>query len=218
MNRPRILITGGAGFIGSHIADRFLKEGWAVRALDNLDPQVHGDARMAPTYLDPRVELIRSDVCDRAVVKEAIQGVDVLSHHAAAVGVGQSMYEIERYGRTNGLGCSIVLDVVANEKHTIRKLLVASSMSIYGEGQYDCPEHGKMNPRSRSDVQLRARDWEHHCPICNKVLLPIPTGEDKPLAPSSVYAIQKRDHEEMFLVSRSIRGYRDSSFNGITCK
>jgi dTDP-L-rhamnose 4-epimerase len=200
MTRPRILITGGAGFIGSYIADRFLQDGWAVRVLDRLDPQVHGAARSKPEYLDPRVELIQADICDRAAVLVALQDVDVLSHHAGVVGVGQSMYEIERYARTNALGCAVILDVVANEKHKLRKMLVASSMSIYGEGLYECPDHGKMSPCGRSDAQLKAHDWEHHCRICHKVLRPVPTGEDKRLAPSSVYAIQKRDNEEMFLV------------------
>jgi dTDP-L-rhamnose 4-epimerase len=196
----RILITGGAGFIGSHIADRFLAGGWQVRALDCLDPQVHGPERKRPAYLDPRVELIQADVCDRASVKAALEGVDVLSHHAACVGVGQSMYEIERYARTNALGAAVVLDVVANEKHTLKKLMVASSMSIYGEGLYRCPEHGEVGSVTRSLARLQNHQWEVPCPICGADLEPLPTPESKVIEPSSVYAIHKRDHEELFRV------------------
>ena len=199
MIKPRILITGGAGFIGSYIADRFLAEGWAVRAIDNLDPQVHGGVSR-PAYLDERVELIRADICDRAAVVEAIRDVDVLSHHAANVGVGQSMYEIERYARTNALGCSIVLDVVANHKHSIKKMMVASSMSIYGEGLYECAAHGRFASETRSAARLRAHQWEQPCPVCGADLAPLPTPESKVLDPASVYAIHKRDHEELFRV------------------
>jgi dTDP-L-rhamnose 4-epimerase len=196
----RILITGGAGFIGSHIADRFLAGGWQVRALDCLDPQVHGPERKRPAYLDPRVELIQADVCDRAQVKAALEGVEVLSHHAACVGVGQSMYEIERYARTNALGAAVVLDVVANEKHTLKKLMVASSMSIYGEGLYACKEHGTFSSVTRPSSRLQNHEWEVPCPVCGVDLQPLPTPESKPIEPSSVYAIHKRDHEELFRV------------------
>ncbi len=200
MNRPRILITGGAGFIGSHIADRFLADGWAVRVLDNMDPQVHGEGIQRPPYLDERVELIRADICDRAAVIQAIRDVDVLSHHAAKVGVGQSMYEIERYARTNALGCSVVLDVVANHRHGIKKMMVASSMSIYGEGLYECAAHGRFASEARTVLRLAAHQWEQPCPVCGCDLTPLPTPEDKLLDPASVYAIQKRDHEELFRV------------------
>lgn len=200
MTKPRILITGGAGFIGSHIADRFLAGGWQVRVLDCLDPQVHGPARQRPDYLDPRVELIQGDVADRDAVRAALQEVDVLSHHAACVGVGQSMYEIERYARTNALGAAVVLDVVAGGKHQLKKLMVASSMSIYGEGLYSCPTHGQVGSVSRPLTRLQAHQWEVPCPQCGADLLPLPTPETKPIEPSSVYAIHKRDHEELFLV------------------
>lgn len=196
----RILITGGAGFIGSHIADRFLAGGWQVRALDVMDPQVHGPERNRPAYLDPRVELIKADICERERIKSAMDGVDVLSHHAACVGVGQSMYEIERYARTNALGAAVVLDVVANEKHRLKKIMVASSMSIYGEGLYACFQHGPVSAGSRSLTRLHKHQWEVPCPVCGADLQPSPTPENKILEPSSVYAIHKRDHEELFRV------------------
>ncbi len=196
----RILITGGAGFIGSHIADRYLAGGWSVRVLDCLDPQVHGSGGLRPAYLDPRVEFLQGNVIDRAAVEGALEDVDVLSHHAACVGVGQSMYEIERYARTNALGAAVVLDVVAAGKHKLKKMMVASSMSIYGEGLYRCGTHGDIAGAARSAERLAARQWEVACPFCGSDLEPLPTPETKPIQPSSVYAIHKRDHEELFLV------------------
>jgi len=196
----RILLTGGAGFIGSHIADRFLADGWKVRALDCLDPQVHGPDQCRPEYLDPRVELIVGDICDRDLVKEAIQDVDIVSHHAANVGVGQSMYEIERYSRTNALGCGVLLDVVANETHTIKKLMVASSMSIYGEGLYQSASGKQITNAVRPLERLQAHRWEVPDPETGEDLMPLATPETKPIEPSSVYAIHKRDHEELVRV------------------
>ena len=145
----RILVTGGAGFIGSHLADRLLADGHAVRALDSLDPQVHPAAR--PDYLDPAVELQVGDVRDRDAVGRALDGVDAVVHLAAAVGVGQSMYEIERYVSVNALGCAVLLEEVVARRHQVCKLVVASSMSIYGEGQHRDPVSGRPSlPRRRS--------------------------------------------------------------------
>src|SRR6266571_3917112 len=138
----RVLITGGAGFIGSHLADRLLAEGHEVRALDNLDGQVHPGGA-PPEYLDPAVELHVGDVRDRAAVARALDGVDALYHFAAAVGVGQSMYEIERYTSVNAIGAAVVLEEVLERRDAVRKMLVASSMSIYGEGQYGNPRTGE---------------------------------------------------------------------------
>src|SRR6266576_5776439 len=138
----RVLITGGAGFIGSHLADRLLAEGHQVRALDNLDPQVHPGGER-PDYLEGDVELQIGDVRDHEAVRHALDGVDAVVHFAAAVGVGQSMYEIERYTSVNAIGAAIVLEEAIERRDTIRKLLVASSMSIYGEGQYGSPQTGE---------------------------------------------------------------------------
>jgi dTDP-L-rhamnose 4-epimerase len=195
----RVLITGGAGFIGSHLADRLLAEGHSVRALDNLDPQVHGDAAR-PDYLDPDVELVVGDVRDRGAVAGALDGVDTVVHFAAAVGVGQSMYEIERYTSINAIGAAVVLEEVVDRRDAIRKLLVASSMSIYGEGQYRNPLTGQsgLAPWLRPETQLAAREWEVLAED-GTPLEPEPTAETKPLRPTSIYAINKRDHEEMFL-------------------
>jgi dTDP-L-rhamnose 4-epimerase len=198
MSHMRVLITGGAGFIGSHLADALLARGHEVRALDNLDPQVHPGSQR-PAYLDERVELLVGDVRDHRAVADAVEGVDHVVHFAAAVGVGQSMYEIERYTSINAIGGAVVLEEIVKRRDQLRRVLVASSMSIYGEGRYRCEQHGLLAPQVRSDEQLDARDWELHCPECGRVLEPLPTGEDKPVQPMSIYAVNKRDHEEMFL-------------------
>jgi dTDP-L-rhamnose 4-epimerase len=198
MCRMRVLITGGAGFIGSHLADALLAGGHEVRALDNLDPQVHPGGRR-PGYLNPAIDLRVGDVRDHAAVAGALEGVDHVVHFAAAVGVGQSMYEIERYTSINAIGAAVLLEEIAKRRDQLARVLVASSMSIYGEGRYRCPDHGLLAPSPRSDEQLDARDWELHCPECGKVLEPLATGEDKPIQPMSIYAVNKRDHEEMFL-------------------
>ncbi len=194
-----VLITGGAGFIGSHLADRLLAEGHTVRALDNLDPQVHGDLGR-PAYLDPEVELVVGDVRDRDAVARALEDVDTVVHFAAAVGVGQSMYEIERYTSINAIGAAVVLEAAVERRDRIHKLLVASSMSIYGEGQYRNPRTGEsgLAPWLRPEAQLASREWEVLADD-GTPLEPEPTAETKPLRPTSIYAINKRDHEEMFL-------------------
>jgi dTDP-L-rhamnose 4-epimerase len=195
----KVLITGGAGFIGSHLADRLLAERHEVRALDNLDPQVHA-AGERPAYLAPDVELHNGDVRNHDAVRRALDGVDALVHFAAAVGVGQSMYEIERYTSINAIGAAVVLEEALERRDTLRKVLVASSMSIYGEGQYRNARTGEsgLAPWIRPEEQLAAREWD----ILGDDGTPLeaePTAETKPLRPTSIYAINKRDHEEMFL-------------------
>ena len=196
----RVLVTGGAGFIGSHVADTLLAAGHSVRALDSLDPQVHGSGARAD-YLDPEVELMVGDVRDRDAVRSALEEVDAVIHLAAAVGVGQSMYQIEHYTSVNAGGAAVLLEEIVERRDRVRKLLVASSMSIYGEGQYRNPRTGEeaIAPSIRSEAQLAARRWELSAPD-GCPLEPVPTPETKPLRPTSVYAIGKRDHEEMFLV------------------
>jgi dTDP-L-rhamnose 4-epimerase len=195
----RVLITGGAGFIGSHLADRLLAEGHEVRALDNLDRQVH-PAGERPDYLAGDVELQVGDVRDHDAVRQALEGMDAVVHFAAAVGVGQSMYEIERYTSINAIGAAVLLEEAVERREQITKLLVASSMSIYGEGQYRNPQTGEsgLAPGLRPESQLAAREWgvlaDDGTP-----LEPEPTAETKPLRPTSIYAIGKRDHEEMVL-------------------
>jgi dTDP-L-rhamnose 4-epimerase len=193
----RVLITGGAGFIGSHVADSLLAGGAEVAILDSLDLQIH-DGR--PSYLHPDAELIVGDVRDREMVARSLAGVDAVVHLAAAVGVGQSMYEIERYTSVNAYGAATVLQAAIPLRDRLRKIVVASSMAVYGEGLYRCPHEGmSVSPGPRPAAQLDAREWELRCPACGASLEPLPTPETKPLAPTSIYAIGKRDHEEMFL-------------------
>jgi dTDP-L-rhamnose 4-epimerase len=195
----KILVTGGAGFIGSFLVDALVERGHNVRVYDALVPQVHGPEQSRPDYLNPDAQFIHGDMRDRDALSQALAGIEVVFHLAAAVGVGQSMYEIEYYTSANTLGGAVLLDLLANTKHLVRKMIVASSMSIYGEGKYACTDCGVVYPRLRPEIQLKARDWEMKCPRCGKDVRHAPTDEDKPLYPTSIYAITKRDHEEMFL-------------------
>ena len=199
-----MLVTGGAGFIGSHLVDALVERGDRVRVLDSLDPQVHGDDATSPSliagHVDAgRVEFIRGDVTDPTVVETALEGVDTVFHQAAAVGVGQSMYRIADYVRANSLGGAVLLEAMVERRDALRRVVVASSMSIYGEGSYGCEEHGEVAPPLRDTPQLAAGDWEMHCPVCDRPVEPRPTPESKALQPTSVYAVTKRDHEELFL-------------------
>jgi dTDP-L-rhamnose 4-epimerase len=187
----RVLITGGAGFIGSHLADELLQAGYAVRALDVLVEQVHGNSQR-PDYLDPEIELIPGDIRNPEVVRGALEGVDAVVHLAARVGVGQSMYEHAEYAGVNTLGTSILLDAL--QDHPVRKLLVASSMSIYGEGAYE-----PVPPVERTREQLERREWEPRG-ACGEELTPIPTPETKETALASVYALTKHDQECLCLL------------------
>ena len=203
MEKANVLVTGGAGFIGSHLVDALVDKGHRVRVLDQLVSQVHGE-NATPKYVNPAAEFVRGDVCDRAAVGAALEGIDVVYHEAAEVGVGQSMYEIERYVRANDLGTAVVLEAVLARRPQIKKLVVASSMSIYGEGAYTCADCGPVSPQIRSTEQLRDRRWEVECPTCGKTLAPAPTTEEKPLFPTSVYAVTKQDQEQFCIaVGRS---------------
>jgi len=205
LEKRNVLVTGGAGFIGSHLVDALVAEGHRVRVLDALVGQVHG-ADAQPLHLNSEAEFIQADVCDRASVDKALAGIDVVFHEAAEVGVGQSMYEIERYVRANDLGTAVLLEAVLGRQNQIKKLVVASSMSIYGEGAYECEKCGKVYPQLRPSEQLLARRWELECSSCGEQLKPAPTSEDKPLFPTSVYAVTKQDQEQFCLaIGRSYK-------------
>jgi dTDP-L-rhamnose 4-epimerase len=199
----RVLITGGAGFVGSHLADALSAAGHEVTLFDNLEPQVHGALAEGarPAYLDPRHRLVVGDVRDPVALGALVRDTEVVFHLAAMVGVGQSMYQVRRYTDVNAMGMATLLETLVTQRRQLRlrKLLVASSMSIYGEGAYECPRCGHVAPGLRSTEQLASGAWEVRCPTCEAEASPVPTNEDKPLLPSSIYAITKRDHEEMAL-------------------
>ncbi len=192
-----ILITGGAGFIGSHLADALLAEGYRVRALDNLSEQVHGSEGKWPAYLDPAVELLEGDIRDPNRVREALEGVDGVFHFAAAVGVGQSMYQVQAYTEVNNLGTAVLLQQLI--ERPVAKLVVASSMSVYGEGLYRTAAGDSCAVPERSPEQLRKGAWDMHAPT-GELLEPIPTPETKVPDPASVYALSKYDQEKLCLI------------------
>jgi len=202
MSKRHALITGGAGFIGSHLADRLLARGFEVTVLDCLLEQVHGDAEMGadgwPTYLNRAVRRIRGNIPSDGVFAKSLDGVTHLVHLAASVGVGQSMTNIFDYTRNNALAAALMLDVLSKGRHAVERVAVASSMSIYGEGEYRDPSTGQdVAPPLRSHAQLVAKQWE--LMLGDEILEPVATTERKTLQPASIYAINKRDHEEMFL-------------------
>jgi dTDP-L-rhamnose 4-epimerase len=194
----RVLVTGGAGFVGSHLVDALLKRGDRVRVFDNLDPQVHGEERRKPDWLPAEAEFVLGDMRDADAVAGALHGIDTVFHLAAAVGVGQSMYQIADYTATNTLGTAYLLQSLVDSGQSLDRLVVASSMSIYGEGRYVRPDGSASTTRRRSVEQLYQHDWELRDPD-GVHLDPLPTDEEKELDPTSIYALNKADQERMVL-------------------
>jgi len=193
----RILITGGAGFIGSHLTDELLAQGYQIRILDSLSEQVHGPKQQRPEYLDSDVELVVGDVRDRDAVRRSLKGVDAVYHFAAMVGVGQSMYEVAKYTSVNNEGTAVLLEALIEKP--VERLVVASSMSLYGEGLYRTPIGDFVPGHERTLEELKARDWELH-DAEGGVLTPVPTPENKSPALASIYALSKYDQERMCLI------------------
>lgn len=197
----KVLVTGGAGFIGSHIVDLLVDEGYNVRILDNLDPQVHEES--SPPHLNPKAELIIGDVTDKDVWPKVLGGIAHIIHLAGVVGINQSMYQPIRYLKANSLGAASLYEALLKEPHlrrSIKKIIVASSKTIYGEGAYKCRGHGLVYPGLRPLEQLRSRDWEVHCPVCGEDLVPVGITEEKPPQNLSVYALSKYDLERLALM------------------
>ncbi|NUQ75125.1 MAG: NAD-dependent epimerase/dehydratase family protein [Polyangiaceae bacterium] len=195
--KKRILITGGAGFIGSHLADELLRHGHSIRVLDNLSPQVHGPERSRPSYLSKEIELQIGDVRSESDVRRALEGIDAVYHFAAMVGVGQSMYEIAAYTSVNNMGTAVLLEALIAKP--VERLIVASSMSVYGEGYYLGPDGAPKPGLERTLNQLKSGEWEVRDEQGN-ALQPAPTPESKTPALPSVYALSKYDQERMCLM------------------
>jgi len=194
-----LLVTGGAGFIGSHLVDALLAAGERVRVLDSLEPLAHASGK-PPPHLAPEAELVVGDLRDRATVDRALAGVERVVHLGGMVGNGESMINIRRAVDVNTGGTATLLEAVLERRGEIRRLVAASSMVVYGEGAYACPEHGVVAPPVREEAQLRRGAWEPRCPSCARELAPVATTEETPLRPASVYGITKRDQEELVLV------------------
>jgi dTDP-L-rhamnose 4-epimerase len=199
MSNHRVLVTGGAGFIGSHLVDALVEQGHKVRILDSLVPEVH--AGPAPPHLNPGAEFIHGDICDSDIVASALEGVDSVFHLAAELGLGRSMYQVRRFVTGNDLGTAVLLEELIKRRGQVKKLIVASSMSLYGEGPYKCEKCDRTTfPELRSETALSAKQWEFRCSECGSELIALQTPEDKPLNPTSVYAVGKQVQEQYSLI------------------
>ncbi len=196
MTSSKVLVTGGLGFIGSHLAHELVDRGNEVRILDNLEPQVHGGSVNPPEGL----EFVEGDVRNTEDWSGCMEGVEVIFHQAASVGIGQSMYQIGKYVDVNIGGTANLLDFLVNQEHEVSKLMVASSNTVYGEGAYICDNCGPMFPGPRGSENLKRGLWEPRCEECGRELKAVGTGEDKPRDPTSIYAMSKRDQEDMALL------------------
>jgi dTDP-L-rhamnose 4-epimerase len=194
-----VLVTGGAGYIGSHLVDALVAHEYRVTVLDNLEPQVHRSGTW-PSYANPKAKYVKGDVRDRSVFEPLVLASQAVVHFGAAVSIGQSMYQIDRYVDVNTRGTALLLDILVNTKHKVEKVLVASSIGVYGEGAYTCAAHGAVAPTIRPEQQLAARDWEQHCPLCGKHVTSIPTPEGKALYRDNIYSMTKYHQEEMVLL------------------
>src|SRR5438093_2427513 len=191
----RALVTGSAGLIGSHIVDLLVREGWYVRALDNLEPQTH--RRGKPTWINEKAEFVEADLRDLDAITAAIDNVDIIFHQAA---YGGYMPEITKFVHVNSFGTAQMLEVIREKGLPVKKVVVASSHAVYSEGAGDCPKHGLVFPSVRPIDQLRKGDWQVHCPICSAITKTVPTPENAPVAGETVYGLTKVDQERLVLL------------------
>lgn len=205
MVNNKILITGGAGFIGSNLSLKLISMGYKVTVLDNLSEQIHGHSSKLFKSIDGKVNFIKGDVRNAEDWHQSLKNQDIVVHLAAETGTGQSMYEVQKYVDVNINGTAIFLDYLVNKPHSVKKVIIASSRAIYGEGMYECPSHGLIFPDARKESDLLNGDFEPKCSICKKNLSLLPTDENAKIHPSSVYGITKQNQEQMILnVCKSI--------------
>ena len=199
-----VLITGGAGFIGSNLALNLVNKRYNVTVLDNLSKQIHGEnSKMSFLYksIEDKVNFILGDVRNKNDWEAALKGQHAIIHLAAETGTGQSMYQIHQYSNVNINGTALLLDVLANTKHSIKKIIVASSRAIYGEGRYNCNTHGNVYPKTRTEIDLLNKDFECKCPVCGEKVKLLSTDENSKIEPQSIYGISKYTQEQLFLVA-----------------
>jgi dTDP-L-rhamnose 4-epimerase len=204
LENKRILVTGGAGFIGSNLALSLIRKGYIVTILDNLSKQIHGedpDTSFLYKSIADKVIFINGDVRSREDWEKALIDQDAVIHLAAETGTGQSMYEIYKYSSVNIGGTALLLDILANSQHAIKKIIVASSRAIYGEGRYYCPTHGEVYPLTRNEKDLINGSFECTCPVCEKNVELLSTHEESKIQPQSVYAVTKYNQEQLFLLT-----------------
>jgi dTDP-L-rhamnose 4-epimerase len=194
-NGKRALVTGGAGLIGSHIADLLVREGWKVRVLDNLEPNTH--RRGKPAWINEKVEFVQGDMRDRETIAAALDKIDIIFHQAA---YGGYMPEIAKYVHVNSLGTAQMLEVIREKNLPIQKIIVASSQAVYSEGAGICPKHDLVFPAVRPVEELRRGDWQVHCPICGAITKSAPTPENAPVGGETVYGLTKVDQEKLVLL------------------
>lgn len=202
----KILITGGLGFIGSHVAARLAGDGHQVSLMDNLSPQIHGVIPRPPLQVlqNDKIRILRGDVRCRQDWVAALEGIDCVLHFAAETGTAQSMYEIDHYSRTNIGGTALFLDLLANHRHGVKKIVLASSRAVYGEGAYDCASCGRVFPRSRTAAEMRAGQWELRCPKCARPINCVATPEDSQASPASIYAVTKLSQEHLIGIGSAL--------------
>ncbi len=199
-----ILITGGAGFIGSNLALSLIKKGYSVTVLDNLSKQIHGEKpedSFLYNSIANKINFIKGDVRERKDWEKSLKEQDAVIHLAAETGTGQSMYQIYKYSEVNIGGTALLLDILANNEHGIKKIIVASSRAIYGEGRYNCPSDGEVYPLSRNEKDLLNGDFECKCPYCGRNIEFLSTHENSKISPQSIYGISKYNQEQLFLVA-----------------
>ena len=205
MKNNRILITGGAGFIGSNLALKLISKGYEITVLDNLSEQIHGNDSDLLKSIEGKVKFIKGDVRNADDWEKALVDQDIVVHLAAETGTGQSMYEVQKYVDVNINGTALFLDYLVNREHTVKKVIIASSRAIYGEGKYQCEQHGFQYPEERLEENLAQGEFEPKCSVCNDNLTMIATDESSMIHPSSVYGITKQNQEQMVLnVCKSI--------------